>query len=346
MKVDEIKSIFKAFQPVLSNFEVEPIKSGHINQTFLVYNGENQFLLQKLNTTVFKNMEAIMQNMQAVSDHLQQKNYPHKILSPLSFKNKETLFDGQWRLFPFFKRTQTFEKVQSAEQPFAAAQFLSEFHFYLRDFVSDKIQDSIPGFLDFKSRSEQFDSALKSAAEDRIKQAAKEIEYIHSQRSILDKWNGIHAKLPKRLIHADPKISNFLFDQDSTEEIVALIDWDTLMNGTILYDFGDMVRSYTNLREEDDPEIGGNFSLENYKALKKGFLFHLEDTLTPQEINHLDLAGKAVIYVQALRFLSDYLQGDKYYAVRYPNQNLNRTKNQLNLLKELLDAKALTNAGK
>lgn len=338
MNSNEIKLIFEAYQPALSNFKAKVLTSGHINQTFRVYNGEEQFILQKLNTAVFKNAETVMENIQAVTDHLLQKKYPHKILNALSFKNEKILLDGQWRLFPYFENTRIFEKVQSKEQAYTATAFLGEFHFYLSDFISDKIQDSIPGFLDFNSRMEQFNVALSSASEERIKQAEKEIEYIRSQQPILAHWNTINATLPKRLIHADPKISNFLFDSTATEKIVALIDWDTLMNGPILYDFGEMVRSYTNLRKEDDPEVGNNFSLENYKFLKKGFLLHLKDTLTAGEIDHLDSAGEAVIYVQALRFLTDFLEKDHYYAVHYPQQNLDRTKNQVNLLKELMDS--------
>lgn len=336
MNRSSIQTIFGEFQTIASNFEVEQLTSGHINHTFLVRNGSEHYALQKLNTHVFKNLEVMMQNMQTIATQLTTKKYPHRLLEPLFSKKGKVLVQGCWRLFHFFENTQSFEKVLSATQAFSAAQFLSEFHRYLIDLNPDNISDSIPGFLDFNARDQQFQSAIQSAPAERLQTAKHEIEQIRTQHSILEKWNEVLQSTPKRIIHADPKISNFLFRESAPEQIVALIDWDTFMSGPILYDFGDMARSYTNLRNEDDPNPGKVFSKENYLAIKKGFLFHIEEVLSPQEIENMDLAAKTVVYVQAIRFLTDYLNQDRYYAVHYPDQNLNRTKNQLNLLKEMI----------
>lgn len=331
----EIKSVFKNYQPVSDDFSVQPLTSGHINKTFLVCNKKERFLLQKLNTTVFKNLEDIMQNILAVSTHLKKKDYPYEILSPIATHQDEILVENQWRLFPFIRDTATFEQSQSRDQVYETAKFLSEFYNYINDLEPEKIKDSIPGFIDFESRFEQFEESLKTGNSTRLKRASREIEIIQAQKEILEKWELLLPKIPTRVIHADPKISNFLFDQDCLTQIKALIDWDTFMQGTILYDFGDMVRSYTNLKEEDDPNSPENFSAENYEALLKGFLYHLGEELTPTEINNFDLAGQAVIYVQAVRFLTDYLNDDVYYAVERQEHNLDRTKSQLNLLKGL-----------
>lgn len=334
----DVRTIFETFVPVLQEFDYEKITSGHINNSFKLINGEEAYVLQEINTEVFHNPDIVMHNMSLVADYLKVCNYPHRILTPVLNDEDNFLSQEKWRLFPFFEGTKTFEVVHSPEQAYEAAAFLSEFHYYLRGFNIDGIRAPIPGFLDFNSRLIQFEKVLKIAEKERLSQAAEEIKLILLHRDILRKWKKLEPFLPKRIIHADPKISNFLFDGSKSNAIIALIDWDTIMQGTILYDFGDMVRSYTNLKKEDAPEKGGNFSEENYKSLQAGFLSHLHEELVPVEIKHMKLAAEVVVYVQAIRFLSDYLNNDKYYAIHYPEQNLNRTVNQLNLLEELLRA--------
>lgn len=336
-KPENIASIFSNFEKISSDFSYQKLNSGHINQSFWVQNNQRKFILQKINASVFKNLEIITENIRCVSSHLKSRNYPHFILESLPFSDGSFLWDETWRLLNYAEKTMTFEKVKSPEQAYEAAKFLGEFHGYLRDLDTNKLKDSIPEFLDFNSRFQNFKSSLKSASEGRLKISENEIEFLLSHEDILENWNEISSKLPERIIHADPKISNFLFEVNSSEKIKALIDWDTLMKGTILYDFGDMVRSYTNFREEDDPGFGENFSLGNYKALKKGFLYHLENQLYPIEKENMDLAGKLVVYIQAIRFLTDYLNGDIYYQIHHPEQNLNRAKNQIHLLKEMLE---------
>lgn len=331
----EIKIIFQNFEDISVDFKFNQLTSGHINETYWVYNNGCELVLQKLNRIVFNNLNQISQNISEVATYLSQKEYPHQILRPIPFKDGSLLCKKQWRLFPFFKNSQTFEKVQSTDQAFKAAQFLSEFHAYLKHFPTGKIYDSIDGFLDFKLRYTQFKRALQSASENRLTKAREEIIFIKKHKDLLKTWLDLVPKMPKRLIHADPKISNFLFERQSKTKIKALIDWDTLMCGSILYDFGDMVRSYTNLRKEDDPESGMNFSLDNYVALKKGFFYHLKDELVEAEIQNMELAGQVVIYVQAIRFLTDYLHKDVYYNTDYPKHNLHRAQNQINLLREL-----------
>lgn len=334
---ENIASVFSNFEKISSDFSYQKLTSGHINQTFLVQNNQKKFILQKINTSVFKNLEIITENIRTVSSHLKSRNYPHFILESLPFSEGSFLWDETWRLLNYAEKTMIFEKVKSPEQAYEAAKFLGEFHGHLRDLDTNKLKDSIPGFLDFNSRFQNFQLSLKSASTERLKIAENEIEFLLSQENILENWNQISSELPKKIIHADPKISNFLFEENSSENIKALIDWDTLMTGTVLYDFGDMVRSYTNLRKEDDPDFGENFSLENYKSLKKGFLYHLENQFHPIEKENMDLAGKLVVYIQAIRFLTDFLNGDIYYQIHYAEQNLNRAKSQIHLLKEMLE---------
>lgn len=320
---------------ILAELCYKQLTSGHINQTYLVHNNGEQLIFQKLNPQVFPNLNVISENILNLGNHLKEKQYPHEILEQIPFENGEYLYESQWRIFKYIKDSQTFLNVQSSTQAYEAAKFLGSFHKHLTDFPLNKIVESIKGFLDFESRFQQYQAAIRNTDTFRLKKAKDAIEYLNKNHTILREWLILLPQLPTRIIHGDPKISNFLFDKSDSNKILALIDWDTLMPGTILYDFGDMVRSYTNLKEEDDPESGNNFSLENYRALERGFLFHLEEKLTPLEIKYLYLGAKIVIYIQALRFLTDYLNGDIYYATQRPEQNLDRTKNQINLLQNL-----------
>ncbi len=336
MDINRIKSVFEKFEAISDDFELKILVSGHINKTYQIRNKQKEFILQQVNTSVFKHLKIINRNILKISEHLKKKKYPHLLPELLPFQNGDYLVENQWRLFAFIPNSQTFEKVNSAKQAFEAAKFLSEFHLYLNDLNPDEIQDSILGFLDFNLRVNQFEDALNLASTERLEESEKEIQFIKNHRFLLNEWHELVSKIPLKILHADPKISNFLFSKTNENKIMALVDWDTFMKGNRLYDFGDMVRSYTNLRKEDDPETGNNFSYENYEALKNGFLFCLENELTNEEKLRLELSGKIVIYIQAMRFLTDYLNQDVYYTIRYPEQNLNRTKNQVNLLKEFV----------
>lgn len=337
MQDKELKEIFENYQAVAEDFEVDQITYGHINKTYKIRNSNQSYILQILNTDIFKNLQAISDNISLLNSHLSKKDYPYQVLEALAFSDGNYLHNGNTRLFKFIEDSQTFLKVQSTEQANKAAKCLSYFHAALDDLETEKIIDSIPGFLDFNLRFEQYQTAKSHVSQERLEKAEDLIKYLDTQVSILDAWNKLLPKLPKRILHADPKISNFLFDAADENKIIALIDWDTLMLGPILYDFGDMVRSYTNMRDEDDPAKGNNFNLDYYKALEEGFLSVLGEKLTAEEKANLSLGAKAVIYIQALRFLTDYLNGDTYYSIQYENHNLDRTHSQVNLLKELIN---------
>lgn len=336
MGLRNTKEIFKNFETIQSDFDCNCLESGHINETYLIRNNAKKYILQKINSSIFLNLDAIHHNIDQISKHLKSKNYRQVILELLPFSNGKYTWENEWRLMRYIDNSIGFEKVISVEQCYEAAKFLGEFHLNLLDIDSTKMESPLPNFLNYEDRWQQFLMSVDFASKDRLAQALPEIEYVFENRNILDEWINLQPKMPKRIIHGDPKISNFLFDQTNSLKIIALIDWDTIMPGTILYDFADMVRSYSNLKEEDDPSIGKNFSQENYQALENGFLFHLKNELESIEIENMALAAKSIVYIQALRFLTDFLNNDVYYKINYPIQNLNRAKNQINLLKELI----------
>lgn len=337
----EIQEIVKKFFGENHNFFIEKNEIGHINTTYFLKGKEGSYVLQKFNTHIFEDPEIIVENMTKLADHLEKKDYPYAILRPkLTLKGKPLVIadNGVWRVIPMIEHAQCIETVESPEQAYKVAKFIGEFHSYVYDLNVEGLKEPIPGFINFKKRMVDYKMAINNASPKRKELALEAINMVEKWKEIPEKWIEITSKdgFPKRLIHADPKISNILLDENDKNKPIAIIDLDTLMPGTILYDFGDMVRSYTNIRDEDDP-TPDNFSKDNYEAIKKGFMEPLNDKLTTHELDNFDLAGATVVYIQAVRFLTDFLNGDVYYSVKRENHNLDRTMNQLNLLKGILD---------
>lgn len=337
-----MQNIVEKFFGKDSKFTLEKNEIGHINTTYFLRDKQGSFVLQKFNTNIFEQPEVIVENMNKLADHLEKKNYPHAILRPKQTVKGDYLVaaeSGIWRVIPLIENSQCIETVKSPEQAYQVAKFIGEFHSYVYDLDVTGLKEPIPGFINFKKRMVDYQVAINNASPKRKERALEAITLVEKWKNIPEKFIEITSKegFPKRLIHADPKISNILLSADDENKPIAIIDLDTLMPGTILYDFGDMVRSYTNTRDEDDP-TPNNFSKENYEAIKRGFMEPLQDKLTQQELDNFDLAGATVVYIQAVRFLTDFLNGDVYYTVKREDHNLDRTMNQLNLLKGILEA--------
>ena len=332
----DAKIIVEQFLGSVGILSITPIENGLINHTYLVETESGKFILQQVNTLIFKNPTAIQNNHLKINEILDRSGYSKKTVKIIPTLSNHLLFEKNneaWRMLEFLENSVTFLKPSSTEIAFEATKCLSEFYKIINQ-EQIILEETLPDFINFEKRINDFKTALIQETE-RKKTAEKEINFILKHLSLPDKWIDLQNQksLPNRVIHADPKISNILFDQDN--KAIAVIDLDTMMNGTILYDFGDMIRSYTNNSDEDEGAVSDNFNAENYVAVKDGFLFYLKETLTPIELENLDYAAQLIIYIQAVRFLTDFLNHDIYYSVKYDLQNLDRTKNQINLLKGL-----------
>jgi Ser/Thr protein kinase RdoA (MazF antagonist) len=314
-----------------------PLTDGLINATYLVElpaEGQ-QFILQKINTAIFKNPVAVARNHNLVNDLLAKNAYPGRQVRQLkTTTGSDLVTEGThaWRLMDFVAGAHTLHKADSPATAYEAAKTLSEFLFYLNQSPGAEPEESLPGFVDFGKRLRDYRAALATASPERQQRAATEMRFVNDHLGLPDQWLAWQAagRLPRRIIHGDPKISNVLFDQNNRG--LCVIDLDTVMSSTLLYDFGDMARSYTNKTTEDDAQTTSLFDPEMYRAVKRGFTAHLGGLLAPIEAENLDYAAQTVIFIQAVRFLSDYLNGDVYYATHYATQNLNRTQNQIRLL--------------
>jgi thiamine kinase-like enzyme len=339
------EEVFPAFFPSGKITKTRVLTGGYINQTSLVEWSSDretfQTVFQGINPTIFPDPELLNKNNELIAAHLKAHSYPKEILVPLATPEGKTLvpaLDGAWRAFPFIAGTFTRTKATDASEVRAAAAAIGEWHSFLKDMDPLSIQPAIPHFFDLTYRWKQFMVVRQNAPEDRSRKAWLEILQLSSEGRDLT-WHYEYLKtfnpLPLRILHGDPKLSNILFDE-KTGEVRAIIDWDTVQPGWIIFDFGDMVRAYTNPCAEDEPDVMKVKVHRPYMdALLEGFLAQTEPWLRPSERINLRLGAQCVIWLQALRFLADYLSGDHYYPVEYPEQNLVRARNQLRLLNSI-----------
>lgn len=329
--------VFSAFFPNRKIAAVEPLSSGLINTTYRIDCPDGSYLLQRLNTKIFPRPAHITENVEKAAAHLQKKNYPKQILrflptaAGLPFHTDKK---GEvWRLSVYFANTLTLDKPENTEQVFNAAAAYGEFLRYLSDLSPSKMHVIIPDFHNADLRMQQFVNALKNADAEKKNAVQEEIREIQNALPFLQKMNTL--QLPLRITHNDTKISNLLFAADRTTP-VAVIDWDTLMPGTILSDFGDIVRTFCSTASENEKNLKEVIFREDYyRAAAEGFLSEAKTMLNETEKANLRNGAKRVILVQAMRFLTDFLNGNIYYATTYAEQNADRTKNQLQLFRSL-----------
>ena len=309
------------------DIQISQVKNGLINQTFLIKNKIDDYILQKVNHHVFSNPKCIHDNYEIARSALINSSYSKELLFFLKDKNNLELVFYENEFWRMSKRIigRTHEVCNSEVMAYDSAQVLAEFHQGLIN-VSG-INESISRFTDFEYRIEQFNKALSNGSVARLKKAKDLIGLIESNLKVIENYLKIEKYIPLRIIHGDPKVSNFLFDE-KTRRVNALIDLDTLMPGSILYDFGDMVRSFANLQKEDTSIEARCFSESIYESLLKGYSTIGKDFLSSVELEQLPSSVLVVSLIQGIRFLTDYINHDIYYQVDFPEQNLYRSENQ------------------
>ena len=336
-----ITAIFSAFGLDASQYLIDQSSTGLINQTFIVSDkiSSKRFILQQLNTAIFKNPIAISDNIKLASASILavDENYPVIKINPTL--NSEDYFvdedSNYWRLIDFIENTTTIEAIATIYQAYQTAFSFGKFTSLLQNANTENFIPSIPDFHHLDLRFEQFKTAYALTDDERKSKAKDCIDYLLSRIEIVNIFNKIEKELliPKRIIHADTKISNILFDKFSLAP-KAVIDWDTLMPGYFISDLGDMIRTMVCEAGENESNLNKIiFRNEYYAAIISGYKAAIQ--LTENELNLLSYAGKFMTYMQALRFLTDYLNNDVYYTITYPEHNLDRAKNQCRLLQVL-----------
>jgi thiamine kinase-like enzyme len=335
-----MNAIFQSFGLNPSDFTVERIGTGHIHQTYKL-NGKSSFVLQRVNKNVFKQPEIIATNLRLASEQLK-RNFPDYpfLRSIPSIDQSEMVYDAEgfpWRLYPYLQNTITVDKVEIPAEALSAASEFGRLTCCLDKADVNQFKESIPQFHDLGLRYRQFEEALSRATDDRIQKGEECVNSCKRSYHLVEKYFRLiqGGSLRLRITHNDTKINNILFDEVS-RKAVCVIDLDTLMPGYFIYDLGDMVRTFVSPVSEEESDFSKiTFREGIYESLVRGYLAQMEMVMSPVELKAIPFAGKMMTYIMALRFLSDYLNGDIYYQTSYPGQNLVRAGNQLRFLEKL-----------
>ena len=334
-------AIFNEFG-IEPNAAVKPFGSGLINNTWLIGEREKEFILQRINQNIFKTPLDIATNIHLVCDHFknQHPSYlfpcPRKTIAGDNMAFIEN--EGYFRIFPFIKNSHTVDVVSSPSQAYEAAKQFGRFTNLLSGFPVDKLKITLTDFHNLPLRYSQFETAIKEGDKERIKQSAAMISFMKDQQEVVSISEQIrnNPAFKKRVTHHDSKINNVLFDDNNKG--LCVVDLDTVMPGYFISDFGDMMRTYLSPVSEEEKDISKIEIREEYfKAIAEGYLSEMEKELTTVEKRYLVYAGKFMVYMQALRFLTDYLNNDIYYGSKYEGQNFIRANNQGCLLKKIIE---------
>lgn len=318
-----------------------PHGGGLIHQTYMV-KSENtpKYILQKVNTSVFRKPEAIAENIRFLGEYLQKTNpnFPFTVPIPtVTGANYARLGDDYYRLFQFISGSHTIASCSSADQAFEAAKAFGQFTFLLSDCPIEQLQVTLPNFHQLSLRFEAFLEALKSGNPKRLAATKTIIEWFFLHQYVVEKYKAIviDKAFKLRVTHHDTKISNVLFDHE--QKSICVIDLDTVMPGYFISDVGDMIRTYTSEADEEELDLEKVSLRKSFlDAIKEGYLENMKDNLSKIELSHFNFSGQFMIYMQALRFFTDYINNDVYYGAKYPDHNLNRAKNQIRLFECLI----------
>ena len=341
-----VEEIAKQFATAGTISEVKLHGGGHINDSYHMINSDEDlpdYLLQRINHYVFKNVDLLMKNMSIVTEYitsLLEKDDPEnisrrsiKIIPTLSgtsyFKDPDGNF---WRVLNFIKDNVVFESTKDPKIAYEGARMFGKFTSMLSGINVSDLGYTIPDFHNMKWRLSQLKESVDENAAGRLDYVKEELRYVESSRKMMLTIQELGEKgaIPLRVTHNDTKINNVLFDKDLKG--LCIIDLDTVMPGYVHSDFGDGIRTFTNTGEEDDENLDNiTMDLELYESFASGFLDSTREVLNQTEIDTLVYAGLLLPYMQGVRFLADYIAGDVYYKTKYKEHNLVRTKAQFKL---------------
>lgn len=340
----DLLSIVSHFQLKGTTGTVNPLGSGLINDTYKVTTVEADapdYVLQRVNHAIFRDVDMLQGNIEAVTRHIRKKleqqgeaDIERKVLHFLLTDTGKTYWhDGEnyWRMMVFIPRAKTYETVNPEYSYYAGSAF-GHFQAMLAD-IPDTLGETIPDFHNMEFRLKQLREAVAADASGRVKEVRPLLDELEKRADEMCKAERLHreGRLPKRVCHCDTKVNNMMFDEDGT--VLCVIDLDTVMPSFIFSDYGDFLRSAANTGLEDDPNLTNvNFNMDIFRAFTKGYLESARSFLLPIEIENLPYAAALFPYMQCVRFLADYINGDTYYKIRYPEHNLVRAKAQFKLL--------------
>jgi len=341
--------IIAQFNTEGEDFGISNFGSGHINDTYLVKSNTSThpgYLLQKINDFVFKDIDGLMNNMLFVVNHLKQKistaggNPDKEVLTLIPAKTGKYYYQDElgnyWRMTCFLNDTQSYDLVTTKKQAYQGGVAFGRFQYLLSDLDPKVLIDTIPDFLNIEKRLKDFTSAIEKNAAGRLEKVRSEVDFLNSRAIAMNEIPklGRAGILPVRITHNDTKFNNILLDKNNN--IQCVIDLDTVMPGYIAFDFGDAIRTIINTAAEDEADLNAiKLNIPLFAEFTKGYLSQTKSFLTEAELHSLIMGVLLLPYMQSIRFLTDYLEGDVYYKTHFAEHNLQRTHAQMQLFKIL-----------
>lgn len=346
-------------EEIIKNFNIDGeyigyylSNDGHINNTFVLEFDDGlgkikSYLLQLINTNVFKNPDELMENIVGVTEYLRKIVVDNGGDPERECLNVYFTFDGKpyyrdadgncWRCYNFITGAHSCQSIDDPETFANAARAFGKFQCLLADYPSETLHETIPNFHNTLSRFADFEKAVSDNVAGRADSVRDEIDFVLARRDdagvlvkLLEK-----GKLPLRVTHNDTKLNNVMFDNE-TDEGICVIDLDTVMPGLSLYDFGDSIRFGANTAAEDEKDLSKvSLSLPLYREYTAGYLSTAGQSLTPTEVEYLPFSAKLMTFECGMRFLTDYLNGDTYFRIAYDDHNLDRCRTQFRLVEDM-----------
>jgi len=350
MNDQTVRHLFSSFSRSEQILDWKPFGHGHINDTFLIRTAGElvpDFILQRKNHQIFKDVPGMVNNILLVTNHIRTKieaagetEPDRKVMRYLPATDGNYYFRDEegnyWTLFLFIRDSEGIEEVSFPDQAFSSGSAFGKFQLQLSDLNGTKLIETIPNFHNGKFRYQQFLEAISTNKAYRCSEMKPVIdELLQRADSMLNLQQWLDdGELPLRITHNDTKINNIRYDKDG--QILCIIDLDTVMPGTVLFDFGDAIRTLCNSAAEDEPDPEKiRFRTDYFDAFVRGYLSESNSFLTQLEKQNLVFSCRYMVWEQTIRFLSDYLNGDTYYKIAYPHHNKDRTLSQFCYLKVL-----------
>ncbi len=340
--IPDIREIATQFELGGTFISADRYGRGHINDTYLVVVGSGgtnaRFILQRINEHVFREPALVMDNIQRILKHLQSKSDdPRASLSLVPGRDGRPFYrdadGGYWRAYRFIENACTCDEVAITTQASEAAAMFGRFQNLVSDLPGPRLHETIPDFHNTPARYRQFHQILERDAHDRVRHCAAEIDCALAYEEAAGALQALQdaGEIPERIAHNDTKLNNVMFDVHS-DKAICVIDLDTVMPGSVLYDFGDLVRTASTPTAEDETDLSRvRMRMDYYEALVEGYLSAAMDFLTETEVGNLSMAGKVITIEAGVRFLTDYLSGDEYFRIYRADQNLDRCRTQFAL---------------
>jgi len=352
MLYNEIKEVIRQFRFEGKYFGVEELKSGNVNGTYQLFFSKpdgtrSDYILQRINTYAFKKPEQVTENIVRVTEHLRRtmlsmgENPENRVLTCIPTREGEFMYcDKQnryWRAYHYIHHAFAYDRVEKPEHFREAGRAFGEFQRMLSDFSAEDLYETIPYFHNTRKRFYAFVAAVDEDKVGRVAELDKEIDFFFDRRKMMSAIvrRIEDGRIPVRVTHNDTKINNIMIDED-TGKAVCVIDLDTVMAGSALYDYGDAIRFGANTAAEDEADVSKvGLDLNLFREFSAGFLSEVGDLLTEEEIRCLPLSIKVMTCELAMRFLTDYIDGDLYFRVNSPEHNLIRARAQMKLLEDV-----------